>query len=370
MFKKRLTKQNLLISSLLLLFWSNTAYADPMAERIAQLESELSQLKQQVAESSSAQKLETSGILKDIANRVETSGLIEVEGSYMVGSDDKKGESDIVLATVELGASAAINDYVTGSVVLLYEEDVTEPMEIDTASISIGNADEWPLSVTAGKIYVPFGNFNSYFISDPLTLELAETRETALLLAVTGEYGQASLSVFNGDIDAVDSDNHVNGFVAAAAVNPNEYIEIGASYINNIAESEVLQEEFDGEIASTVGGWSVYALVEYESLSLSGEYVTAIDSFNSEELDFAENGSGDKPASWNIEAAWAINDQLEAAARYAGSSDFLDFPKTSYGTAITYGLWEDTSLSFEWLRNKYDIDPSDHLITGQLATEF
>jgi len=36
--------------------------------------------------------------------------------------------------------------------------------------------------LTAGQLYVPFGAFETGLISDPLTLEIGETRESTVLL--------------------------------------------------------------------------------------------------------------------------------------------------------------------------------------------
>jgi hypothetical protein len=49
-------------------------------------------------------------------------------------------------------------------------------------------------------MYVPFGNFESQIISDPLTLEIGEAGEDALQVGVEVEGFYDSIYTFNGDV--------------------------------------------------------------------------------------------------------------------------------------------------------------------------
>ncbi len=64
-------------------------------------------------------------------------------------------------------------------------------------------------------MYVSFGNFNSHFISDPITLAIGETRESAALVGYANDYVDTSAGAFNGDIDKIDRDNKVESFVVS-----------------------------------------------------------------------------------------------------------------------------------------------------------
>ncbi|MBW1959235.1 MAG: LbtU family siderophore porin, partial [Deltaproteobacteria bacterium] len=130
-----------------------------------------------------AQKQE--GILEKWADKITLSGVIEAEAGYEDYDYDNpatndEDSSDITLATVELGVDVDITKHVKGHVLFLWEEDDTEPVDVDEGFITLDGADVVPLYLNVGKLYVPFGNFESHFISDPLTLELGETRESAL----------------------------------------------------------------------------------------------------------------------------------------------------------------------------------------------
>ena len=131
---------------------------------------------------------------KETASNVHLHGLVEVEYGY---NEDyfKVDSSDIVLATVELGIDATINDNVDIFVGLLYEEDDT-PLGVEVGVINLHD-ERSPLSVSLGQMFVPFGAFDSHMISDPLTLELGETLESTVLVNFESNGATAGFYVFN-----------------------------------------------------------------------------------------------------------------------------------------------------------------------------
>ncbi|MFC1498503.1 LbtU family siderophore porin [Verrucomicrobiota bacterium] len=144
-----------------------------------------------------AEKRDVAGII--LREGISVGGLIEVEA--FAGKEDGETVSDIVLTTFELGIEAELNEWVQGRALLLWEEDGTEPVDLDEAMIVLGGNEAFPAYLKVGKIYVPFGTFNSHFISDPLTLELAETRESAVLAGFASDLLDISAGAFNGDAD-------------------------------------------------------------------------------------------------------------------------------------------------------------------------
>ena len=117
--------------------------------------------------------------------KITLSGAVEVEASHeaMDFKDPAVTDTDnddIVLATVELGVDVDFAKHVGGHVLFLWEEDDTDPVEVDEGFIILDGEDVVPLYLSAGKMCVPFGYYESHFISDPITLELGETKESAL----------------------------------------------------------------------------------------------------------------------------------------------------------------------------------------------
>jgi hypothetical protein len=328
------------------------------------------------------------GILGRWSDKITLSGVIEVEAGYEDldfddPDEDDSTSSDIALATFELAVDVDIIKHVKGHVLFLWEEDDTEPVDLDEGIIIIDGEDVVPLYLNVGKLYVPFGYYESHFISDPLTLELGETRESAVKVGFANDMFEISAAIFNGDINETDEDDdHIDNWVAGGIFTlPEETVagldlKVGASYISNIADSDglegALDEEFGtDEIDKYIPGWSAFLSASFrEKFFFEAEYVGAMDKFENDDLGL-DPGEKFKPSAWNVELAYAITDKMEIAAKYEGSSDTLNLlPETQYGAAITYGLFENTALALEYLHGEFENDDTRNLITAQLAIEF
>lgn len=315
---------------------------------------------------------------------VTLSGVVEVEAAYTDDDRETGDTSDITLATVELGVDVNPVQHVSGHVLLLFEEDDTEPMDVDEAFIRLDGEDKLPLFLQAGRQYVPFGYFESHFISDPLTLELGETRESSVVAGFTSDRFEISLGVFNGDVNETgETDDHIDGYVASATYTlPGENafgLMAGISYISNIGESNNLQGE-DGvdvdagnTIADHVSGLAAFISANYkEKLFLEIEYITATDDFNPGELGF-DGGLAAQPSAYNVELTYLFTDRIEAGIRVAGAEDTGEFlPETLYGAVVNYALFDTLSLGLEYQYGEFDtVDEKDvTTVTAQLALEF
>jgi len=310
--------------------------------------------------------------------------LVEVEGSY-ADTDPAEGsdtsQSDIVLATVEIGLGLDITDWISGEVVLLWEEDDTEPMDVDVGVVHLGNAEEFPLYFEAGKMYPPFGRFESSFITDPVVLELGETRESAARLGAVFGPVDFSISAFNGDVDeAGEDDDHVENLVFGVAFEHKmEPVQIaaGAAYTTNLADSDGLTDEVaadDATIRDYVAGLNVWAGLSCGRVGLLAEYVGAVDEFEADELAFA-GAEKARPWSVNFEAAFEVTDKFSIAGKCEIGDDLFDFqPDERYGVCGSYVLYEgnpaSATLSLEYLHDDYETDDQADTVTVQLAIGF
>ncbi|MDY0191540.1 MAG: LbtU family siderophore porin [Desulfuromonas sp.] len=356
-----------------------------LLERITALEQRL--LEQQ-------EPAESSALLGSWSERITLSGLVEIEASYESFDFDDPGEkdedsSDIVLATVELGVDVDLVKHVSGHVLLLWEEDDTEPVDVDEAFITLDGEDILPLYLMAGKMYVPFGDFSSNMISDPLTLELGETRESAVLVGfdINGMYG--SIYAFNGDIEeADDDDNHVDNFgatVGYALENDNMTLDVGICYINNLLDSDGLGDLYDESVAEAaeeddstmelndyVGGFGAHVVAEMGGLNLIAEYVGAID-----DIEYLVDGvkvEEDAISSWNLEAGYTfelMGKDTTVAVAYQGTDNAGDFlPESRYMACVGAEIFAATSLAIEFAHDEYETDDEADIVTAQLAIEF
>lgn len=311
-----------------------------------------------------------------LSDKVALGGVIEVEAGSV--SDDLNGDgSDIVLATVEMGLDAKIAESVEGHIIFLYEEG--EDFTVDEGTITL--TTPYGLTLTAGNMYIPFGMFNSHFISDPQTLELGETNDSAVLIGYGNDVFDLSVGTFNGDVVEPGDDDKVDDYVASLTVTPVEGISFGASYISDIADTDgditSVTAPVAGEVSDIIAGYSAFVSASFGPLTIDAEYLAAADNFEPADLDNENgdgtgDGSGDQPVTFNVEVAYAVSDVLEVAVRYEGNEELFDLPETRYGLALAYGLHENTTLSFEYLAGEYDNVASDKVssVTAQLAVEF
>lgn len=312
------------------------------------------------------------------ADRISIGGLVEIEAnSEGVDSGDASVpdtvSSDIALATVELVVDADIAKHVKGHVLLKWEGD---PVDVDEGFIIL-NGDEIPFYLNVGKLYVPFGQFESHFISDPMTLEIGETNQSAVMVGFVNDWVELSVAAFNGDVDETGADNHIDGLAGSIILTipegsiPNLNITTGMSYISNIADSNGLEGETPGSVSNHVGGFSAFFSAAFkDKLFFEAEYLGATDDFVSGELSF-DGGTGSAPEAWNIEIAYAPAEGIELAAKVEGSDGLGNFlPERQYGAAFTYNLFDSTSLALEYLHATFKNDDERDLLTGQLAIEF
>ena len=329
------------------------------------------------------------GVLPDTAEevlgKVRLGGLVEVN-ALTARTKNEEGEkstsSDLLLNTAQLSAKAEINEYVSGSVVLLYEEEPGEggnEINVDEAFISLKGGEICPGYANFGRIYLPFGLYESHFISDPLPLLLGETNDTGVVAGYANDFLDLNVGVFKGDVQEYDQDDQIDTLVASATLSLGSAQEDGlnatggVAYLSNLANSEELAElaSEDG-IADTVGGASVFLRVSYaERYFFEAEYLWALDDFTDGDLEFidAENRS---PRAWNLETAARFIDGLEFALRYGGSDeggrDFL--AESEYGAVGSYQIFTNTSLALEYLFQDFENDTDNSQATMQIAVEF
>lgn len=334
---------------------------------------------------------------------IEIAGLIEVEANY-TSPYEGGSESDIRLATFELGIESQVTDWVKAGASLLYEQDETD-LEVDTAWITIANPDRTPVFLTAGQLYVPFGAYETNLVSDPLTLDIGESRETALQLGFEHSGFSGSAYVFNGDsnINGRDRIGSWGANLGFAQASEGRIWSIGAGYLNDLGDSDSLQDlindnrvavleelselaelgedpvDFSIDPTDRTGGWTINAAATFGRFNLIGEYLSATDDFDANSLRFGDRGA--KPSAWNIEAGYTftvLGKETVAAVAWQGSREALalELPKERWLVGWSIGLFDKTSLSFEWAhdtdysRNDGGTGKSGNTVVAQLAVEF
>ena len=323
----------------------------------------------------SLEEKKAAGLGSEIGGRLSLSGLIEVEAAAEwaeLADGHAISTSDLKLATVQLGVGAELTEQIRSHIVLLHEEGGPD-LEVDEASIDL---DLTPVSGRIGRIYLPFGVYSSHFITSPLTQELGEIRESAVLLGYGNDLWSVSGFFFNGAAEKIGVEDQLRDWGGSFVMMPTAGLEVGGSYLSDLADSDA---ELLMEYRRRVAGWSAFASYEFGAFGVNAEVLGAVESFATADLDENGDGAGDRPLAWNVELFWAL-DSVELAARCEGSKDFAGQPRQQYGLVISWSPWENAALSVEYLHGSFksgfdrDEDGNNldqrNLVTAQWALAF
>lgn len=300
----------------------------------------------------------THDAVADKASGILLNGRVEVEATGGRAANGS-ANSDITLATVEIGIDTAIHDSVSAHILLLHEEDDTD-LELDEGTLTVTQLGGTPIALTAGQMYISFGNFESHMISDPLTLVLGETRESVVQFSAETDGLYGSLFTFKGATRRADQSDRIKSLGAniGFTIENNDFnLDTGISYISNMAETDALEAAVNNSTALTdaPAGHGVYITVNHGPLTLIGEYIGTDDSFAAVDLIF--NSANAAPNTYNIETGYQIlffdkESTVALAAQGSREAQALGLPESRILSVITVAIREQTSLSFEWARSE------------------
>ncbi len=304
--------------------------------------------------------------------KVQLTGALEAEADYT--DDDGDKSNDVDLATVELGVDVALTDSLSGFVLFKWEGD-EDGVFVDEGGITLGNVDEGGYAVSAGKLYVPFGVFETAMLADPLTLELGETREGAVAVEFASQGFYGSIYAFNSELDQDGDDDKVDAFgvMAGYAFESGDFsLDASAGYISNITSSGGFVDGLDGQgldaIDEQTAGMTVAAIVGFADFTLVGEYLAALDS------DYSD-ATEEEPSAWYLEASYGFDlggyaATLAATYQQSDEAEFIGLAETRYGAALGVEIVEGFGVTVEYLRDEAYDDAEADSLTAQLALEF
>jgi len=299
------------------------------------------------------------------ADVIEIGGLIEVETSV---SDPDAGStsSDTVVATVELGLAATISEQLSVEIGLLYEEDETD-LEVDIAQFTYALSNSnW--AFTAGQTYIPFGAYETALVSSPLTLELGETRESALIVSYDNGSLNSTFYAYNGTnkdggVDRINNWGSTIGYT-------NDVISVGFGYVNDLSDSDTIQAELDSTtVADYTAGATANIAINAGAITIIAEQVSALDSFVDAPL------AGEKPKARNIEVDYSFKiagkpSVLAIAAQSTEQASALDLPEDKKLIGLGLELSENVGLGIEYsTEDDYDGASTNNVVI-QAAISF
>ena len=359
--------------------WQGPAIAQGSIEdRLREMEQRIQLLERQVADQHRVideKNRQISSLAKKERgwfDSVRVRGKMEID-AIASNPSDGPSETDLEVGKVELGATAAVNDWTDAEIVLALDDDA---VIVDTATVTMSPIDT-PVEMTAGKYTVPFGVFKSNLITSPLTKKIGETVEHAAQFGVDAGGVTATGFVFEGGNDRSGKSRVENfgGSVGYSMKQDPVSIGITLSYINDIGETDRIEGKIEGDASDfdMVRGGAASLVAKLSGMTIIAEYLTAMDRFKADELEF--EGKGAKPSAWTIETAYGFpvyGKDVTAAISYQGTdeAEALGQPESRFLVGFEVGLDKGLALAMEWLRDEtYDGD-NETTASAQLALKF
>ncbi|MFT6103373.1 MAG: hypothetical protein ACJATV_000941 [Granulosicoccus sp.] len=292
-------------------------------------------------------------------------GVIEVEGGVS-DIDNAESTSDIVVATVELAAEAAISDQLRVNIVLLYEENESG-IDVDVAEFRY-QLDNSGWFVGAGQHYVPFGTYETSLVSAPLTLELGETSETTVTIGYEDDNVSAGFYVFNGT-NKKNGSEKINNWGTNIAYS-GDIVSFGAGYINDLADSDTIEGALgSNNVSNYVDGATASLIINAGDITLIAEQLSALNTFTSAPV------SGDKPSARNLEINYAFHisgKPTTFAVAFQGTDEAsaLELPETKNLVGLSVEISDNLGLGFEISQEDDYNDVSTTSFVAQVAVSF
>lgn len=369
-------KKNVLIGLNTALITSLIGTAPAFSASNVELEERINKLEQR----SSAASEEAP--LGQISDWVTVSGTIETEVGF-TSSDIGEDESDISLATAELGVEAKPLDWTTGFMLLSWDDDESE-LIIDEAHLTLGATESIPYYLSIGKIYTPFGLYETAMISDPITLDIGEIVNNSIVLGAELNGFRVATYAYNGDVEEAGEDDTIQSYGASvgyAMENEQFTIDVGVDWTNNMLESGVLSESVDGaELDDFVPGFAAHAIFRTGPVFVIGEFVTMTDDAEAVDGSIIAN----ELSAFAVEAGYnfeVMGLETTVAVGYQGSdtdsaSAYEDFPESKIIGSIGVGLTDNVSVALEYSNaENYSVSEGGDgdtidTVTMQVAFEF
>jgi len=283
---------------------------------------------------------------------LQLNGLIEAGWVYTnpyAGSSKDEG----IISTLDLVMTFQPHPWVKVQASGLYQDNGRAPLELDVAQLRVG-PPEGTWFVDGGQFYLPFGRYDSSMVSDPLTLELGETRE------IGGGLGFA-LDPFFGAAYAFEGEQHEGGGqssnawgleVGFAGQVGAHSLTLALGYLSDLGDSDRLREVV--EDGDRVGGLAASLLFEAGSWTLIGEYVTATERFN---LGAGETLAEQQPSAWMLEAGYGFDlfrKPAQIALGYQGSAEALalELPAARWLATFNLAIYDYTTVQLEYVHDQ------------------
>ncbi len=287
-------------------------------------------------------------------NQIEKSFDSEVKLKHIYrNKDSDEINFDNTLLSFDLNLEANLYKNLSGIIDFNWDGNTPDKISIDEAYLKFDSK----INIKGGKLYLPFGDFETNFISDPLTQELGEIRDKSISVEINFKNLILKPFIFK---PSIKNRNNNLGWGFSFKFDKefqnveDSAIEIQFSYINTTSDNDNFKDFLSDnnlhKVENFFNGISVFFKFEYKNFAFIGEIVKYVKSVYVEKRF--------KPLSWNFELGYNLK-KVNIALRYEGSKDtaFIDeelFMNKQYGISVSIEIFKNINLSFEFLHGKPD----------------
>ncbi len=316
---------------------------------------------------------------------MELSGGVEGQLYGVDGFNKGDEPRGISLSTAEFDIAAIVGPW--AGALLSYDYDNSPASTgnrspkgtayVDRGFVTLGNLNRFPLYVSIGEMYVPYGRYGSLMLTTPITQSLARTKsDTAMvgfyrngLYATAFGYNGAQTS---GSTDVIKQGGADVGYQYSFGPNASNSVTVGTSFETNLADSQGLQDtgaesentdHFPGfaynnsnNIQHRVPAYAAYGTVIYGNWTALASFVTAVEAFASSDLAYGNTGgelAGATPKALHTELDYTIhvwNKPFTFGADYDRSWQALaaNVPQQSFTADIQVSWFRNTVEQIEY----------------------
>lgn len=286
-------------------------------------------------------------------NTFDIGGTIKIR-AYSESPSGGDTTQRLYLKDFDLSVSAEVDEIFTAGGTLKRDGDEGD-IEVDDAFVTAALAGD--VSITGGLLYLPFGVFETNMISDPLTLDLGEKRDPAVVVEGSADALHGAIYVYQRDAGEEPDNDRINGYgtsVGYAVEGAASGFSVTVGYISDVWE------------LSEAPGFSASAGGNLGDATVLVEHVGALE----------ELMDGMQPSAFMVELGYSLENILGsdavAAIGYQSTREAsgIELPESRTIVGLSAGITDNTSVAFEWRRDEdYGGDSTD-LATAQFTVEF
>ena len=198
-----------------------------------------------------------------------------------------------------------------------------------------------------GQSYIAFGRYQTNFVSDPLTLEIGETRKTVMGVGYQAPFGLSlGYGAFKGDLRQADADSKVKDFVAHVeyGFEKNGFsFSVASSHLSNFYETDGVGGYFvesfaeqDSDFEQKVPASAIDLAFGFRGFGIFYESVTALKAAKQTEIPWMSGEDGAKVSATSLEVFYGWE--------YRGLGGSFQLSQQSTNQAVSLGLPKMRSL--------------------------